>query len=310
MPDNRKLLEKADIAISDLVSDGGYLQPKVAQQFIRSIIEEARLMKLCDVRGMGSHTERFPKIKFGSRVMRPGVDGVALSAAERVKPDLAQVEITTKEIKGTVHIPYGVLEDNVEGAALQQTILSLLQDAVARDVDELVLNGDTTSADSYLALMDGFRKQATTHTVAAAGATLQTDLLDTIVRTLPHKYLRMLSGYSFLTSHNAVSDYVKQMSSRGTALGDTMLQGNIEPKFHGSPLIPLDMMPETLGVGNRTDCLFTNPKNMMIGVWRQIRIETDRDIEAGVVMIVTTMRLGCKYQEEDAVVHASNILAS
>ena len=48
--------------------------------------------------------------------------------------------------------------------------------------------------------------------------------------------------------------------------------------------------------------IFTWPKNIIFGVQRQIMIETDRDIRARVLIIVLTMRLDVKFEEEDSVV--------
>jgi hypothetical protein len=42
-------------------------------------------------------------------------------------------------------------------------------------------------------------------------------------------------------------------------------------------------------------------------VWRKIRIETDKDISAGELIIVATLRFDVKYAIEDAVVKAVNV---
>ena len=46
--DNKSLLEKADLALSDLISDGGYLLAAQAQKFMRLSIEEAVLLPTGD----------------------------------------------------------------------------------------------------------------------------------------------------------------------------------------------------------------------------------------------------------------------
>jgi hypothetical protein len=67
------------------------------------------------------------------------------------------------------------------------------------------------------------------------------------------------------------------------------------------------LFPENLGTGsNCTNILLTDPKNINIGVWRNIRIETDKDISEGVLIIVATLRFDVKYAEETAVVKAIN----
>ena len=68
------------------------------------------------------------------------------------------------------------------------------------------------------------------------------------------------------------------------------------------------MMPENIGTGNHcTSLLFCDPKNINVGVWRQIRIETDKLIREGVLLIVATLRFDAKWAHEDATVKATNI---
>ncbi len=43
--DNRTVLEKADLALADLTSGGGLLQPAQAQKFIRILIDESVILK-------------------------------------------------------------------------------------------------------------------------------------------------------------------------------------------------------------------------------------------------------------------------
>lgn len=74
------------------------------------------------------------------------------------------------------------------------------------------------------------------------------------------------------------------------------------------PLLPIPLFPEDLGAtGNQTAVLLTNPKNIFVGIWRQIRIETQREISEGVLKIVVTMRFDTKYAEEPGVAKAINV---
>jgi hypothetical protein len=48
----------------------------------------------------------------------------------------------------------------------------------------------------------------------------------------------------------------------------------------------------------------------MQGIWRKILLETDKDISAGVLIIVATLRFDVRYQVEDAVVKVTEVLNS
>ncbi|MFP9167082.1 phage major capsid protein, partial [Enterococcus faecalis] len=82
------------------------------------------------------------------------------------------VNLSTKEVIAEVNITYDTLENNIEKDGLQNTIMQMIAERAAVDIEELLVNGDTSSSDSYLAQLDGIRKQATSHIVDAAGEEL------------------------------------------------------------------------------------------------------------------------------------------
>ena len=81
--DNRTILEKADLALSDLTTGGGLLQPAQAQKFIRILIDESVILKQGTVVPMRSPKQLIEKIRFGSRILRPGTESTALPVGDR-----------------------------------------------------------------------------------------------------------------------------------------------------------------------------------------------------------------------------------
>jgi hypothetical protein len=118
-----------------------------------------------------------------------------------------------------------VLEDSIERGELRQTIMEMIADAIARDMEEVAINGDTASADPFLATMDGVLKQATSHVVDAAGAPISKDLLRDMLKTLPSEYLRDKKAMRFLSSVDADLDYRNTLAERATAVGDKLPRG-------------------------------------------------------------------------------------
>jgi hypothetical protein len=81
--------------------------------------------------------------------------------------------------------------------------------------------------------------------------------------------------------------------------------------YSGVPVIDVPMFPETQGPGkNATSILLTDPKNINVGIWRNIRVEVDKIVTDGVLVIVATLRFDVKYAEETAVVKAVNVKVS
>ena len=305
---NRTLLEKADLALADLTAGGGLLKPAQAQKFMRLLIKESVLLKLATVVPMASPKQQIAKLRFGSRILRPGAEGTALGASERVKPELSQVELDAKLYKAEVRLSDETLEDSIERGELRQTIMEMMADAISRDIEDVAINGDKASADPFLATMDGLLKQATSNVVDASGASLSKDLLRDMLRTLPSEYLRDKKAMRFLTSVDADLGYRNTLAERSTAAGDRLLEDDAPVLYSGVPVQPVPLFPETLGEsGDRTAVLLCNPKNIHLGIWRQIRLESARDISEGTLKIVATLRFDVRFAEEPGVAKLINL---
>jgi hypothetical protein len=318
--DQRKLVDKVDIAVSDLVSDGGYLNPMQADRFIRKVIDQPTMLNSFRVERMTSPKMKVPKIGIGSRILRasPG-SGVELPSSERFKATTEQVQLTTKELIAETHLPYDFLEDNIERDNVEASIMDLMAQRVAIDLEELAIlgstdfsagdtgyDGSTLSADNakYLSQMDGILKQITSNTVDVSGdsLTMQKEVCKQAKMSMPSKYFRDLSAMRYYVSYDNETEYVDTLADRATPLGDSAAEGMRRATPYGIRLEPNSWMPDTY-------LTLFNPQNVIWGVQRQISIETDRDIRARVFVIVLTLRVDMKFEEEDATVKVSNIVS-
>ena len=306
--DNRTLLEKADLALSDLTTNGGILQPAQAAKFMRILIKQSKLMGMSTVTPMRSQKQLIEKIRFSGRVLRAGNEGQALASGDRAKPDLGKVELDAQLFKAEVRLNNEVLEDSIERAELRQTIMQILGDAIARDMEEMALQGDTSSTDQFLAKFDGILKQVTSHTVDATDTKLNKTIFRDMLRALPSEFLRNKSEMRFFTSVDAEIDYRDTLADRIGPIGDKFLEQDAAVTYSGVPVVDLQLMPENIGTGSHcTDVVFTDPKNINFGIWRQIRIETDKLVSEGVLIIVATLRFDVKLAEETATVKCTNV---
>lgn len=303
MPGTKSIIEKADIAVSDLIGTGGYLNPMQANTFIRMLIDQPTLINEIRTVPMNAPTMEINKIGFTSRILHVApASGLALAAASRSKPTTAKVTLTTKEVIAEVHLPYDVIEDNIERGALEDTIMALIAERAALDLEELIITGNTGSSDPYLALVNGVLAQATSHIVnyGAAGSTISKTVFKDALKTMPNKYMRDRNAMRFYVSPDVETEYADSLSNRQTPLGDQKVTGWMPNYAYGIQVKPVALMPDH-------DMIFTFPKNIIFGVQRQIMIETDRDIRSRVLIIVLTMRLDLKFEEEDAVVKSTGL---
>lgn len=304
---NMSILQKADLALADL-SSGGILQPETAQKFMRILIDESKLLKMATFVPMKAQKTEIPKIRFATRILRAGQEATALPVADRAKPNLSNVELDTKLFKAEVRLPDEVLEDNIEKDQLKATIMQLMGEAIARDMDEIAVQGDTASSDTFLAQFNGILKQSTSNIVDAASTALSKSVLRDMLKSMPKPFLRAKDLLRYLTSVDAKIDLTDALGNRQTAAGDTLTFDGAQVKYQGVPVDDIPLFPENLGGGsNLTNTILTDPKNVTVGMWRQVKMETDKDVSAGVVVIVATLRFDVKFAEETAVVKAINV---
>jgi hypothetical protein len=275
---------------------------------MRLLIKQSVVMKLATVTPMPAPKYQVSKIKFGSRILRAGKEATALAVADRAKPDLSFLELDAQLFKAEVYLSDEVLEDNIERGEFRQTVLEMIAEAAGRDMEEVIINGDTTSPDPFLATLDGLVKQAKSHVVDAAGVTLTKDLFRDMLRSLPSEYLRDKKAMAFLLSVDAELGYRNSLAERATIGGDKFLETDAPVLYSGVPITPVPLFPENLGAtSDRTVALLTNPKNIHVGIWRQIRLESFRDVSAGVLRVVATMRFDTKFADEIGVSKLINL---
>ena len=303
MKSQRELVEKAMITVSDLTSNGGYLNPMQANTFIRMLIDQPTLIKEIRTVPMNAPKMEINKIGFGSRILRVApASGTALGATDRAKPTTDQVELTTSEVIAEVHIPYDVLEDNIERGRLEDTIMALIAERASSDLEELLIRGNTGSSDAYLAMKNGLLQKASSHVVdySATAPNISKGIFKAGIKAMPAKYRKAKKNMRFYVSDDAEVEWRDSLADRQTPLGDRkIVSANPEPAY-SVPVIPCSYMYDH-------SAIFTYPKNIIWGVQRQIMIETDRDIRTRVIIVVVTLRIDFQYEEEDAVVKITGL---
>jgi hypothetical protein len=274
-------VQKADLSLSFLVGAGGAMNEGYAEKFIRLMIKKSKIMKDMTVIGMKEYSRKIPTIKFGSRVLKPGTAGQALPSGDRARPDFTAPVLNARLFKAAVVVEDEVFEDNIEADALRNTLLQMLGEAIARDTEYVVVAGDTTSGTPLLAVLDGIVKQASSHTVDAAGARLSSTLLKSARKALPHEYKDDPKNMKFWTSTNAADDYADSLAQRATEMGDKYMEQYVaDPPYRSIPVIGVPEMPEDYTT-NKTVALLCNPTNVVVGFHKKVEIRTQEDVESG-----------------------------
>jgi|SRR5699024_4843721 len=302
-------LQKNFFGVNSLKT-GGQMNPTQSARFIQMMKDEPTILNDTRTVRMNSDNQTFDKIGFGQRVLRAAEEFTELPENQRVKPSTGKVSLSAKEVIAEVNISDDTIENNIEGNNITDTIVKLLAQQAALDVEELIINGDVDSADSYLALIDGLLKQTQSHIIDLEGAALTKDAFKNAIKAVPSRYRKRITDNNFYISHNNVMEWKDSIVGRQTALGDRTLSTAGHPNAYGAPvkgcanLNPYDFGLEGAEVSNG---IFVHPKNIMVGISRDIRIEMERSITRRGYIFVLTMKLDAKYEEEEAVSKIINI---
>jgi hypothetical protein len=316
MTSNSQLIRKADMVVSDLTSNGGYLNPEQSNAFIRKLLAAPTMLAQVRRVTMASPIRKINKISFASRILQPGAGGTGVTTlgtgdtTTRSAPTTEQIILQTHEVIAIVYLPYDVIEDNIEGGnvgtfneggnppmagGFRDTIVTLIAERTAIDLEEQGLQGDTNSSDPYLRQTDGFLKLIQSNIVDAGGDTISRTILKNGMKTLPSQYRRNRASLSHFLSTEQEIDYRDTIANRETSLGDAQLQSTAPVYAAGSPVQGVPLMPGSTG-------FLTNPLNLIFGVQRDIMMETDKIIKDRMYIIVVTARIAIQIEEELACV--------
>ena len=309
MDDARTWIQKADMALGDLTTDGGVLVPEQAKLFLKKLIASSTILPKSRVLTMKNPERRVEKVGFTSaRVLAAGTSGSAVGSGSRVAPDLSRDTLTSKLLKGECDIPKEVFEDNIEGKKFLSTVTSLMVERAGLDLDELFLNGYISGGDSFLGILDGWITKATSNVYAAGGDLVSKDVFKAMWATVPKAHRKNKKQMVNYVGSDAESEYADQIGERGTPAGDRAAIEGMAPKWQGMPIVGVPVMPEDGGNGHdETTALMGNPKNFIVGFQRKVEVEHEVSKRDGVVYILISVRTDCTFGEEEGIAKGTGI---
>jgi len=305
-PTNEQILKsftsKSDLTITAMSNNGGYLQDEQVKEFIKDIIDQPTILNEISVEPMASHTKEFSKIGITGRVLKPATVGDHTANVTHTVLTTDKVEIATVKFRGVVELGDDELQDNVEGGTLASKVRQMFVEQVPLDLEEILIQGDTGSADTFLLKKDGLLKLCSTRVVPLTVGTINRVPFKSAIRAMPAKYKRVLGDLRFYLSPDVTEEYADFLAARETGLGDTLHVQSFkqELNYRGVPMRNCVFMPSSQG-------LLVSPMNIKLGYWRQMRLEIQRYAEEEITKFYLSMRVGWNYLEEDAVVKITGL---
>jgi len=134
-----------------------------------------------------------------------------------------------------------------------------------------------------------------------------------MIKNMPSQYKANngLKNMVFMNSDLVTMDYLAALSARATLLGDSIFTGQGITVYHKVPIIDVPLMPTdlgtattygTIGAGAYTDVIMTPKNNLVIGIQREIRMETQRVAADEATYLFYSIRFDVAIENVNAIV--------
>lgn len=322
---SNELLEKVITTTGVASGGGGLLSRAQSDRFIdymwdaTTLVKEARRIKMRET------SQEIDKIGVGSKLLRLATEAVD----DHVNADavFSKISLTTKKFRLDWELSSESLEDNIEGAELEDHIARLMSTAVGNDIEDLCINGDTAvTGDALYKGFDGWRKLANAggHVLDHANAVPDQGLFNKALKKLPRKYKSRRNELRFYTGSGIIQDWLFSFTNSsvqglasaaitGSVAGPQGGPGGVYPYAFGIPIKEVPMFKEDLSSGggtpttNNGELWLTFPGNMVMGIKRDIQVFTEFVAKKDTVEYTLYTRIGVQIENLDAFVVVKNV---
>jgi hypothetical protein len=301
---------------------GGILNPEQARRFIDYVWDATVLAQDGRRVTMRANTVELEKVNVGERVIRAASQ--ALGEYTNAGATFTKVELTTKKIRLDWEVSTEALEDNIEGAALEDHLVRLMTNAFGNDLEDLAINGNG-GVDPFLGIMDGFVNQVTTGSDAheavvdlELGWTPQ--VMQEIVYALPRKYRAIKSGLKFYAGTDVFASIVEKNGTLADAIAEAFAgnpagtpanrqaylngQGQTFGGARTTRVLGIDVQEVPYYPADYADLTF--PQNRVWGFQRDITVNREYKPKKDTIEYTIFVRFGITWEELDAVAYADN----
>ena len=338
MASQEEILSKANEVTTGVVGNdsGGLMKPAQSNRFLDFVIDQSVLMQNARVVRMRTPQMEIDKVSVGTRLLSKATEATDDGANAAVT--FSKVSLSTVKLRLDWALSTESLEDNIEGASLEDHIAQMMARQTANDLDDLFINGNTSSNNGLLKALDGFIKlaKADGRVVDEAGNQVSRATYDRILRNMPTKYLQRRNELRFFSGSGNVQDTIYSLGnpnsateatagapSPGSVTGDVAflqgaMRGNGGPGStgispFGIPLLEVPLMPETAtgdysgATGSHGHIELTFPNNRVIGIHRDITVYRQFKPKTDTIEYTQFMRVASNIENADSYVIGKNV---
>lgn len=330
---SNELLEKVIRTNEVGAGGGGLLNAEQANTFIDYMWDATTLVSSSRTIRMRSDTVDIDKVGVGTKLVRLATE--AVDDGVNAAATFTKVSLTTKKLRLDWELSTESLEDNIEGAALEDHVARLMATQAGNDIEDLCINGDDTlSSDALYKAFDGWKvlSLANGRVVEGGGDTITKATWHKALKALPRMYKARRNQLRFYAGSNLIQDYLYTLTTidsstsaypesyaDGVYRGNPAVQGGPGgqyPYAFGIPVVEVPLFKEDIAgtytgaAGDHGYVELTFPNNRLVGIKREVQVFSEFKPKKDAVEFTLFTRVGVAVENYDAYVVVKNVKVS
>ena len=315
---------------SDMNSAKALLNEEQFNTFMRAATTQQSILQDASFRRMNSMSQVVSGTYVNGRVLQNGYDGDGATEDQLTAADIdfGKCELVSTKLKALTSILDDDKEDNIEREQFENTLLTMMGEAVGRDLEALCVFGDdsytydhdnnvSTAAVAHplFSVFDGWLVQGASNQVKSDGAkgagTKDFDLddgidamFDAMLNKLPVAYRAAgyLNRMVFYVGWETYNAYQNLLASRVDSLGDANLTGRPNLTYKSIPVKYAPVLDASDGrtVFGNVPSILSIPEFMWYGVYKDLSVEPKRIVENEETQYYYRIRCAASLQWDNA----------
>ena len=288
---------------ADMSTAKALLNDEQFNTFIRAATTNQSILQDASFRRMNAMNQIVSSTLIDGRVLQNGYKDSDFNTQDSLTEadvDFGKAELKSTKLKALTAIYDDDKDDNIEQARFEQTLLSMMGEAVGRDLEALCVFGDASYtsgspavADPLFSTFDGWLEQAKSYQVVSDGIDSTDDndgdfevedgidaMFDAMIAKLPVPYRAagLMNRLAFYVPWEVYDSYQNLLASRVDALGDVNLTGRPNLTYKNIPVKYAPVLDATDGrtVFGGVPSILTIPEYTWYGVYKDLSIEPHR----------------------------------
>ena len=280
----------------------GVMQPATANRYLQEIVERSVIISEARRVVMTSNTRNIDRLVHSGRVMKFPGEGNEVGVAGAMA--FQQRQLIASDMMAAEDWSRQTIEDNIEGDNLENTLVEVMGQLHARDMEELFLyaNADDTTSPAFPDAEEGgdsFREHLggtphdgllllTDNLIDKQGAQADSarDIFEELMGAIPAKLLngRPTGEWRFYVNNALERRYRAELGERSTPLGDRALFEAVPVFYQGIPVVSAPMLrletrdmvdSSDSDVTGVTDAMLVHPNNIVVGFQRNVTVDVE-----------------------------------